>query len=345
MNPKISIVIPHYNNYSIIEACLKSIISINYSNLEIIVVDNQSYDNSVDSIRKDFPFVDVIVASKNLGFAGGCNLGAKRSTGKYILFLNNDTEMEKDFLEPLVKILRQDSSSSVQPKIRNYKKSHKFDYAGACGGFMDFLVFPFARGRIFDTIEQDKGQYNQKKQIFWASGTCFLTKKEIFDSVGGFDETLFAHMEEIDYHWRCQLMGYKVWVEPKSIIYHHGATTLKASSPLKTYLNHRNSFILLLTNYSLLKTILFLPAKIILELASFFRELMSLRLLHAGSHLYAWLWILFHPSYIVKKKMSIYKTRKIKDALLIKQVIYKKSIAWMYFMRKKSKFSSLEKKF
>jgi len=183
----------------------------------------------------------------------------------------------------------------------------------------------------------------KKKQIFWASGTCFLTKKEIFDTVVGFDETLFAHMEEIDYHWRCQLLGYEVWAEPQSIIYHHGATTLKVSSPLKTYLNHRNSFILLLTNYSLSNTLLFLPLKIVLETASFLRELVSLRFMHAGSHVYAWLWILFHPAYILRKKLSIYKTRKIKDSSLIDGVIYSKSIAWMYFIRKKTKFSSIEK--
>ena len=343
MIPKVSIIIPHYNNYNIINACIKSIISIEYSNLEIIVVDNNSIDKSAEKIKQKFSFVQVVKSPKNLGFAGGCNLGARYSTGEYLLFLNNDTEMKKKFLGHLVKALNNKKCSSVQPKIKNFKMSHKFDYAGACGGLMDYLVFPFSKGRIFNTVEKDIGQYDKKAQIFWASGTCFLTKKQIFYDVGGFDETLFAHMEEIDYHWRCQMRGYEVWIEPKSVVYHHGATTLKNSSPFKTYLNHRNSLILSLTNYSLFRTILYLPLKIILEFVSFVRELLYLRVLHAGAHVCAWIWILVNPIYITKKKINVYKSRTVKDSKLIGKVIYSKSIVWMYFIRKKMKYSSLKK--
>ena len=140
------------------------------------------------------------------------------------------------------KIQSDNKIASVQPKILNYFESDKFDYAGACGGHIDVFGYPFSRGRIFDTIENDNGQYENSEQIFWASGTAFITRKSLFEKVGGFDETLFAHMEEIDYHWKCHLMGYDVWVEPQSSIQHQGGATLSYGSPEKTYLNHRNSF-------------------------------------------------------------------------------------------------------
>ena len=124
--------------------------------------------------------------------------------------------------------------SSVKPKIKNYKMQDYFDYAGGCGGFMDKYCFPFVRGRIFNTIEKDEGQYDNACHIFWASGTAFLTRKKIYTQISGFDETFFAHMEEIDYHWKCQLLGYEVWVEPRSVVYHYGGSTLPASSPQKT---------------------------------------------------------------------------------------------------------------
>ena len=158
--------------------------------------------------------------------------------------------------------------SAAQPKIKNYYDRKKFDYAGGCGGEMDILGFPYTRGRIFNTIETDTGQYDSTQEIFWASGTAFMTRKSIFFKACRFDDTLFAHMEEIDYHWKCHLMGYKVMSAPESVIYHMGGKTLDYQSPYKTYLNHRNSFLLLLTNYSIpMAAYLFFP-RLVLEIFS-----------------------------------------------------------------------------
>ncbi len=232
--PMVSVVIPHYGGKDILSKCLISLKNCIYPNLEIIVVDNDSPDDSAQYIKTNFPEINMIQSEINRGFSGGCNFGVQHAKGEYILILNNDTTHEPDWIDHLVeKIASNVSISSVQPKIKNFQNREYFDYAGACGGFMDKYCFPFARGRIFSTVEKDTGQYDEACKIFWASGTAFLTRKHIFDEVRGFDEILFAHMEEIDYHWKCQLMDREVWVEPAAVVYHKGAITLPVSSPKK----------------------------------------------------------------------------------------------------------------
>jgi len=224
--------------------------------------------------------------------------------------------------------------SSVQPKIKDYKQPNYFDYAGGSGGFMDKYCSPFTRGRVFNTIEKDEGQHNDACRIFWASGTAFLTRKNIFDRLRGFDKTLFAHMEEIDYHWKCQLLGYEVWVEPLSVIYHHGAATLPASSPKKTYLNYRNSLILLLTNYPVTKSLkLFFP-RIFMEFLSFIKEILFLRWNHALAILRAWLWTILHPGFLYERRYKLEKTHEIDN-------IYQKSIIVEYYLLGKKTYREL----
>ena len=268
--PKVSIIIPHYNNYKILKECINSLSSIKYENNEIIIIDNNSSDDSANQIKKKYPELIIHKLDNNMGYAGACNAGAKISDGEYLLFLNNDTIHESDFIDKLIdKISSNDRIASIQPKVKNFDKKEYFDYAGASGGYIDYLVFPFARGRIFNTIEKDEGQYDDAKKIFWTSGASFITKKNIFINLGGFDENLFAHMEEIDYCWKCYLAGYECWVEPKAVVYHHGGKTLSYESAQKTYLNHRNSMILLLTNYSLSLSLFLFPIRLFLEIIIF----------------------------------------------------------------------------
>ena len=204
--PKISIIIPHYNGHEILNNCLKSLYEFKLHDAEIIIVNNNSSDGSINKIKLDFPQVTIINLLENKGYAGGCNHGANHANGEFLVFLNNDAEVTENWLIELLNIMDNDPNiSSVQPKILNKKDETKFDYAGASGGFMDKYCYPFARGRIFYSIEEDTGQYDDSIKIFWASGTGFMTRKSIFKNLGGFDEQLFAHMEEIDYHWRCQL--------------------------------------------------------------------------------------------------------------------------------------------
>jgi GT2 family glycosyltransferase len=340
--PKVSIIIPHYNGIELISECLESLAQTDYPNLETIVVDNASQDKSVEFITEKFPSTNLIKSKTNHGFAGGCNLGVKSATGEYIVILNNDTIQEKDWLKPLIKLIESNINiSSVQPKILNYYDKSKFDYAGGSGGYIDYLVFPFARGRIFDTVESDTGQYNNATKIFWASGTAFITRKTIFDSVGGFDEDLFAHFEEIDYHWKCHLMGYNVWVEPKSVVYHKGGATLSDTSPFKTYLNHRNSLILLLTNYQGWRGLLLSFPRMMLEGVSFLKEVFAGRFDHAFAHVKAKSWIIFHPNIIIKRRQLIKQIAKLNNTQLSNK-IYKKSIVIEYFLRKKTEFNKIK---
>jgi len=339
--PKVSIIIPHHNGYNILDDCIKSIRKSYFSNYEIIIVDNNSSDNSLKNIELNDN--ESIVKSKyNRGYAGGCNLGARHSSGKYLIFLNNDTILNSNWLDPLIKTMESDKTvSAVQPKILNFFNKKKFDYAGGAGGCIDYLIYPFARGRMFSTIEKDIGQYDSIEQLFWASGTCFITSRKIFDEIGGFDETLFAHMEEIDYHWRCQLYGYKIMSNPKSSIFHKGGQTLSYKSFWKKYYNHRNSIFLLLTNYSLTNSIKFLLPRMILELISFIVELIQLNLKNAAAQIYSWLWIIIRFDTIVKKRYQNKKIRKVNDNLLLNSVIFNKSIVIEYFINKKKKVSEL----
>ena len=334
--PLVSVVIPHYGGKEIISECIQSLYNCTYSNIELIVLDNNSPDNSHEFIKINFPKVKLLQSKYNRGFAGGCNMGIQYAKGKYILILNNDTTHEPKWIDYLVEFMESNPFvSSVQPKIKNYYKKNYFDYAGACGGYIDKYCFPFARGRIFNTVEKDNGQYDKKNKIFWASGTAFLTRKTIFKKMGGFDEVLFAHMEEIDYHWKCQSIGYEVWVEPKSIVYHKGATTLPTSSPKKTYLNYRNSLILLLSNYSIAISLkLFFP-RIIFEFISLIKEILSFKWLHAIAIICSWFWIVSHIGILIRKRNffnSLGSKKKIN--------IYQQSIVMEYFFYRNKYYSN-----
>jgi GT2 family glycosyltransferase len=309
-----------------------------YENLEIILVDNYSSDDSVSFVQKTHPHVCIIQNSENHGFAGGCNIGSKQAKGKYLLILNNDTIHEPDWILPLVNILESDATiSSVQPKILNFHKRQLFDYAGASGGLMDMFCFPFSRGRVFDTVEIDNGQYDDPIEIFWASGTAFLTRKDLFLEMGGFDEDLFAHMEEIDYHWKSQLMEYRIFVQPSSVVYHMGGATLQYSSPEKTYLNHRNSFLLLLTNYSFINSVILSIPRFMMELLSAFRDVFSNRTDHGIAQFRALWWIISHPEIVIKRQKKTRMIRILKDADIMVNM-YRRSLVFDYFVLKKKSY-------
>ena len=335
MQITVSIIIPHLKGKTNLSECIQSIDK--KKNYEIIIVDNSSSDNSINYVKNKFPEVNIIKSKYNRGYAGGCNLGAKYAKGEYLFFLNDDTILTKNTIEILLSILKENKQvASVQPKILNYFNKNYFDYAGASGGYIDYLGYPFARGRIFNEIEEDNNQYNDKKKIFWASGTAFMTKKLIFNKINKFDEKLFAHMEEVDYHWKSILYGYDVYVEPKATIYHKGAQTLKYGSFKKTYLNHRNSMILLLTN-NLSLTKLNFAKRLFLELVAIFYYIFKFDFKSGFAVLSANFWLLFNVQYILKRKSNIKKNAKIKDS----DLILNKSIVWKYFIKNIKTFNKI----
>jgi GT2 family glycosyltransferase len=332
----VSIIIPHLKNKEIIYECIDSIEKkIGDVNYEIIIVNNNSIDHSLDTIEKEFINISIIHSKINKGYAGGCNLGAKHAKEEYLLFLNNDTIIDSNSILELINTIKDDNLiSSVQPKIKNYYNKEFFDYAGGAGGYMDYLVYPYARGRILNTLEEDIGQYDTKKKIFWASGTAFLTKASIFKEIGGFDETLFAHMEEIDYHWKCQLNGYKIYINPKSVIYHKGGQTLKYGSYKKIFLNHRNSLILLLTNYKKFSLIRY-TKRLSLEIVAFIYYLLFLKFSAASAVLMANIWIFINIAYLIKRKKD--NDRYNNNQPLISNY----SIIKKYYLNNKKKYSQL----
>jgi GT2 family glycosyltransferase len=223
--------------------------------IEIVVADNGSTDGSVELVRRDFPSVRLVELDRNYGFAEGYNrvlaeLAADDGDGRadcYIL-LNSDVETPGGWCEPLVEMLASHPDvAAVAPKILSYAEPDTFEYAGASGGFIDSLGYTFCRGRVLETVERDRGQYDDAREIFWATGACFACRADVFRSLGGFDGSFFAHQEEIDLCWRMQSAGWKVMVEPRSTVYHWGAGTLPPS-PKKLYLNYRNNLAMLYKN-------------------------------------------------------------------------------------------------
>tara|TARA_B000000609_G_scaffold26261_1_gene17294 strand:- start:2055 stop:3092 length:1038 start_codon:yes stop_codon:yes gene_type:complete len=342
-NTKVSVIIPHWNGIDVLSECLDSLGKSTYKNIEIIVVDNASSDGSQDWIRSNHPNIILVQNKSNLGYAEGCNVGAKSSSGEYLIFLNNDTVQNENWIESLVDFLNLNRNvAAVQPKILNYFDRTKFDYAGGCGGWIDVLGFPFARGRLFLNLEKDEGQYEKIRPIFWASGTALMIRKKMFIDLNGFDKTFFAHQEEIDLCWKIHLSGKEVWSVPTSVVFHKNAVTLPMFSRKKQYLNHRNSLLMMLTNYSLPMTLYLFPIRLSLEFVALFYALFCFDINHFIGIIQSLLWIITHPHIIVSRRIRTRKIRKLKDAKIIKNM-YWGSVVFDHYIRRKKKSVDLIK--
>lgn len=246
----ISVVLLNWNGKNFLEKFLHYIIKYTDPKLaDIVVIDNASNDNSLEIIRK-FPIVKIVQLDKNYGFATGYNKGLEQLDAKYFLLLNTDVEVTENWLLPMYNLMENNKNIAVcGPKLLNYFDKTLFEYAGAAGGFVDKYAYPFCRGRIFDTIEEDNGQYDSAIKCLWVSGAALMIRSEMFFHVGKFDDFFFAHQEEIDLCWRIKNLGYDIIFEPKSIVYHVGGGTLHKSNPHKTFLNFRNNLFLIWKNY------------------------------------------------------------------------------------------------
>lgn len=245
---KIAVVILNWNGASLLQQFLPTIIK--YSDeAEIYVADNASTDDSVSIIKINFPAIKIIQNADNFGFAKGYNEALKQVDADIYALVNSDIEVTPNWLQPIIETFKKEQQTAIlQPKILDFKDKSKFEYAGAAGGFIDSYGYPFCRGRIFESIENDFGQYNNKLEIFWASGACFFIRKEVFDDLQGFDETFFAHQEEVDLCWRAFNKRYLIKYIPNSVVYHIGGATLQLGNPKKTFLNFRNSLLMLTKN-------------------------------------------------------------------------------------------------
>jgi GT2 family glycosyltransferase len=245
---KIAVVILNWNGKSFLEKFLPIVVKYSHDS-QIIVADNQSTDDSVSFLKSHFPNVSIIVNPSNDGFAKGYNLALKQVNAEYYILLNSDVEVTENWIDPIIHLMDTNPKiAACQPKILDYNHPSKFEYAGAAGGFIDKYGYPFCRGRVFNFLEEDKGQHDSVKEVFWATGACMFVRSEVFWKVGGFDNDYFAHMEEIDVCWRMKNIGYQIYVNPTSTVYHVGGGTLNKLSPRKTYLNFRNNLTTLLKN-------------------------------------------------------------------------------------------------
>ena len=241
-----AVVILNWNGRQHLEQFLPSVVEHTPRTVRIVVADNGSTDDSVEFVQSTYPDIEIIRLEHNYGFAKGYNLALERVDAECFILLNSDVEVTQGWVEPLVATITNNQRvGAVAPKLRSYGRREMFEYAGAAGGYIDVLGYPFCRGRILSEVERDEGQYDDKREIFWASGAAFCCRADLFRLLGGFDADFFAHMEEIDLCWRMQLAGYQVMVEPRSVVYHLGGGTLPNDSPRKLYLNYRNNLMML----------------------------------------------------------------------------------------------------
>ena len=328
---KIAVVILNWNGVKLLEQFLPSVIQFS-EGAAIYVADNDSTDNSIEFVKENFPTVKIVKNSGNHGFAKGYNDALKHIDAEIYALVNSDIEVTENWLKPILETFDTEKQTAIiQPKILDFKNKEYFEYAGAAGGFIDKYGFPFCRGRIFDTVEKDNGQYDENIELFWASGACFFIRKNVFYELGGFDESFFAHQEEIDLCWRAANDGHIIKYNYQSLVYHVGGATLQQGNPKKTYLNFRNSLLMLVKN---------LPKRG-LFFVIFFRMILDgiagIRFLTQGK--------LGHTFAILKAHFSFYCLSlkylgKRKD-FQIQQYYMVKSIVFLYYIRKMTLFKEI----
>jgi len=339
---KVSAIIPHAGGREILRECLDSLAQTVGIELEVIIVDNGSDEKPSEWGLERFSSAQHLRYECRLGFAAACNRGVEAATSDLVFLFNNDAVATPDAIRQLAEALARDHTIvAAQPKILWYNDPKFFDYSSACGGKIDRYGFPFARGRVFDTLEEDHGQYDDPTDIFWGAGAALMIRRDLYLLSGGLEEPFFAHMEEIDLLWRLQLMNYRVVVEPAAVILHRGAVTIKTGSYLKHYLNHRNSLAMMIRNYSVWSLIRFLPVRLAMDITFATLNLLKLDLMRLRAVIAAWSWISFSPVYLIRSRGRVQRLRRISDNTIL-QRIYSGSIAWQYFVRHRRTCGQIE---
>jgi len=324
----VAVVILNWNGRDFLRRFLPSVLASDYPSLQVVVADNASTDDSLAMVRDDFPRVRCVALESNSGYAGGYNRALKQVEADYYILLNSDVEVHPGWVGPLVERMEAEPElAAIQPKILSHQEPALFEYAGACGGWIDRFGYPFARGRVFDTCEADLGQYDEAEPCFWASGAALMVRAGLFHAQGGFYEALFAHQEEIDLCWRWQNAGYRIGVEPRSVVYHVGGGTLPKGQSRKVFLNFRNNLILLARNLPRGEAWRKIPCRMALDGAAAYRALFTgdagffFAVFRAHMAFYGWLFGgAAYPA----------GTRK---PLLHMAGVYPGSVAWAYFVK------------
>jgi GT2 family glycosyltransferase len=330
---KTAVVILNWNGKKFLEKFLPAVID-HSGDAEIIIADNASTDLSVDFLETQYPALRIIRNASNGGFARGYNEALSQVDAKYYVLLNSDIEVPEHWLDPLVALMESNPEvAACQPKILQYGESDRFEYAGAAGGFIDMYGYPFCRGRIFQDIEKDSGQYSDDIEVFWATGACLMVRAECYHSVGGLDDDFFAHMEEIDLCWRLKNAGYKVMACGGSYILHVGGGTLPKQSSKKTYLNFRNNFILLYKNLPAGRLLPVFLLRILLDWVA------ALKFLTEGGTRDFRAVIRAHWHFLLSIRR--HHRKRIAQPTHILTGVYNRSIVADYYLRNKKKYTDL----
>jgi len=328
----IAVVILNWNGRSLLETYLPSVVKFS-SEATVYLADNASTDDSVAFVRSNFPSVKIIQNKTNGGYAKGYNDALKTLDEDLFVLLNNDVEVTQNWLQPIVREFEQDKTMvAAQPKILDATNRDRFEYAGAAGGYIDSLGYPYCRGRIFDSLEKDEGQYDDNCEIFWATGACLFIRRTAFREVGGFDEDFFAHQEEIDLCWRLKTLGGKIMYLGASRVYHLGGGTLASAKPQKTFYNFRNTLLLLLKNVKGTRVFALIFFRMLLDGLAGMRFLLKVEFVHI------WAIIRAHLSFYTLFGKFLKKRKKHRATIKYSEI---KSLVWKYFILKKRTFKEL----
>lgn len=330
---RVAVIILNWNGEGLLRRFLPSVLRYTPSELgKVIVADNCSSDGSLQLMEQEFPETEVMLFDKNYGFAGGYNRAIARVESEYVVLLNSDVEVAPGWLEPLIGMMDADIQiAAVQPKIKSYREKEKFEYAGACGGYIDRYGFPFCRGRILDITEKDRGQYDRPCEVFWCSGAALCIRRALYLQEGGLDEHFFAHMEEIDLCWRLRNRGYTLKVQPISVVYHLGGGSLPMNHPRKLFLNYRNNLLMLYKNTAPRTRRKILFSRVVFDSCAFFIFLLKGQWANACS---------------VKKAYDSYRKMKREYQPMNPErkdpCIYARSIVWARMIKRIKTFEGLK---
>ncbi len=342
-NLNCTVAILNYNGREYLESYLPSVLNSSKEDFEILMIDNASVDESVSFIKEWYPEVQLLEFTKNYGFAKGYNLAISEIKSKYTVVLNSDVKVSEAWLDPLIRAMEDDAElGAVQPKILSLEEPEYFEYAGAAGGFIDRLCYPFCRGRILDKLEKDEGQYDERTKVSWVSGAAMVVRTEIFNKLGGFDPSYFAHFEEIDFSLRLQRAGYKLEVIPNSVVYHLGGGTLAYQSDKKLYLNIRNSLATIVKNFSTFRLLWMIPTRLVLDGMAGLKFIFEGNISKTLSILKAHFSFYYRLLTIIRRKRTekiLVDKFRINYPGSIRQSSY--SIIWKYYIQKIVKYSNL----
>ena len=334
--PLVAVVILNRNGRRYLEQFLPFLEQTTYRNLKLVVADNGSTDDSVEWIRTHHREVTLLAYPDNTGFAMGYNRALQDVKADYYVLLNSDVQVTPGWIEPVISLMESDRLiAACQPKIRSHVSPEYFEYAGASGGWLDDFGYPFSRGRIFDVLEKDSGQYDDAAPCFWASGAAMFVRASVFHELGGLDTYFFAHQEEIDFCWRTQLAGYKVYVQPASVVYHIGGGTLPKANNRKVFLNFRNNLIMLAKNLPTGEAFLKIPVRMGLDMVAAWKGLLGGSAGYFAAiwkaHYYFLKWLIAEPNQ--------HKHQEVKNRVC--SGWYHGSVIWHHFVKRRTKFSEI----